>query len=59
MALLYDYCACCGRRIEISYGEVVFETYKDGEPLTFCRGCIKMVNVDMATGIETWEGEKP
>ena len=58
MARLYDYCAKCERRIEIGAGEIVFNTYYEGEPLTFCRSCVDIVDVDYVSGIKTERKEE-
>lgn len=57
--MLYDYCAKCGRRIEIGVGEVVYNTYYDGEAVTFCKSCVEIVDVDKECGISAMEGEQP
>ena len=56
MKMLYDYCAKCGRRIEVGNHEIVYNTYCFGEAVTFCGNCIQKFDVDAESGIEIEKG---
>lgn len=56
MSMLWDYCASCGRRIELSdVPEECVDVTIDGEDHTVCSRCFKRYTVKMPRGSMTWE----
>lgn len=43
---LYDYCASCGRRIEIGKNEIVYEAELESGDITFCNKCVRIIRID-------------
>lgn len=50
MKYLYNYCAGCGRRIEVGDKETVYEVMLDEVGTTFCSDCVRTVDVDEEYG---------
>ena len=46
MTGLYDYCASCGRRIELGKNEIVYESQLESGDITLCNKCVKIIRID-------------
>lgn len=53
--MLWDYCASCGRRIELSVvPQECVDVRIEGEEYTVCSQCFKRYTVEMPKGSLTW-----